>query len=238
MSSSAGRVLLIPKGEYNSATQYSLLDVVTYEHDSYVAKQTTQGNAPTNTTYWQKLTDVGEDVDELKEALTDEAETRSAMGAKNLIPYPFQDTRTSIQGITYIDNGDGTLTVDGTALATSYFNLTDKDFGEISFSSLSPSSSSKYVATLVGGSNTVLLTYNKGNKLTSIQINKDTVVSNLVLKPMLRLATDSDPTFQPYAMTNKELTDALGMEIVASSTTPSVTYRNRLNELAAAYKYA
>ena len=26
--------------------------------------------------------------------------------------------------------------------------------------------------------------------------------------PMVRLATDSDPTYQPYAMTNKELTDA------------------------------
>lgn len=29
-----------------------------------------------------------------------------------------------------------------------------------------------------------------------------------IFYPMIRLATDSDPTYQPYAMTNKELTDA------------------------------
>lgn len=30
----------------------------------------------------------------------------------------------------------------------------------------------------------------------------------MTFKPMIRLATDTDPTYQPYAMTNKELTDS------------------------------
>ena len=68
-----------------------------------------------------------------------------------------------------------------------------------------------------------------------IIIRANETVSNLTYKPMILMPTDSDPTYQPYAMTNRELTDALGMEIVASSTTPSITYRNRLNELAVAY---
>ena len=34
-------------------------------------------------------------------------------------------------------------------------------------------------------------------------------VNNIVFKPMLRLASDSDATFQPYAMTNLELTKAV-----------------------------
>lgn len=34
--------------------------------------------------------------------------------------------------------------------------------------------------------------------------------NNLVFKPMLRLATDADDTFEPYAMTNKEITDKFG----------------------------
>ena len=50
---SAGRVLLIPKGEYNASTTYTMLDIVSYQGSSYIAKGTTTGNLPTNTTYWQ-----------------------------------------------------------------------------------------------------------------------------------------------------------------------------------------
>lgn len=57
MSTSAGRVLMIPKGDYNAAETYTMLDVVSYQGKSYVAKQTTTGNAPTNTTYWQLMID-------------------------------------------------------------------------------------------------------------------------------------------------------------------------------------
>ena len=55
MSASAGRVLLLGKGEYNSATEYHILDVVSYHGSSYFAKQTTTNHLPTNTTYWQLL---------------------------------------------------------------------------------------------------------------------------------------------------------------------------------------
>lgn len=57
MSTSAGRVLMIPKGDYDAAETYTMLDVVSYQGKSYVAKQTTTGNAPTNTTYWQLMLD-------------------------------------------------------------------------------------------------------------------------------------------------------------------------------------
>ena len=52
---SAGRVLLIFKGDYDNAVQYQKMDAVAYQGSSYVCKQTTTGNAPTNTTYWQIL---------------------------------------------------------------------------------------------------------------------------------------------------------------------------------------
>lgn len=57
MSTSAGRVLMIPKGDYDATETYTMLDVVSYQGKSYVAKQTTTGNAPTNTTYWQLMVD-------------------------------------------------------------------------------------------------------------------------------------------------------------------------------------
>ena len=50
---SAGRVMMLPKGEYNAATTYTVLDVVSYQGGSYVAKTTTTGHAPTDETYWQ-----------------------------------------------------------------------------------------------------------------------------------------------------------------------------------------
>lgn len=57
MSASAGKVLMIPKGDYDATETYTMLDVVSYQGKSYVAKQTTTGNAPTNTTYWQLMVD-------------------------------------------------------------------------------------------------------------------------------------------------------------------------------------
>lgn len=50
---SAGRVLLMPKGAYNPSTTYEMLDIVSYNGSSYIAKGTTTGNLPTDTTYWQ-----------------------------------------------------------------------------------------------------------------------------------------------------------------------------------------
>lgn len=63
MSSVAGKVLMLFKGDYDSSATYAVLDVVLYQGLSYVAKQTTTGNAPTNTTYWQKLLDFPTQVD-------------------------------------------------------------------------------------------------------------------------------------------------------------------------------
>ena len=50
---SAGRVLLMPKGAYDPSTTYEMLDIVSYNGSSYIAKDTTTGNLPTDTTYWQ-----------------------------------------------------------------------------------------------------------------------------------------------------------------------------------------
>lgn len=55
MSASAGRVLLLFKGEYSALTTYTAMDAAFYNGSTYVAKQTTLGNVPTDTTYWQIL---------------------------------------------------------------------------------------------------------------------------------------------------------------------------------------
>ena len=43
--------------------------------------------------------------------------------SKNLIPYPYYDTTKTANGITFTDNGDGSVTVNGEATATTNFLL-------------------------------------------------------------------------------------------------------------------
>ena len=82
---SAGRVLLMPKGDYNAATTYELLDLVTYQNSSYIAKGTTTGNLPTDSTYWQ-LSAYGGNISNLTENF---AEIETSTIAQN--PHPEGD---------------------------------------------------------------------------------------------------------------------------------------------------
>ena len=43
--------------------------------------------------------------------------------SKNLIPYPYYDTTKTENGVTFTDNGDGTITVNGTATGNSRFDF-------------------------------------------------------------------------------------------------------------------
>lgn len=53
---SAGRVLPMPKGDYNALTTYEFLDIVSDNGNSYILKvDTSTGNPPTDTTKWQIL---------------------------------------------------------------------------------------------------------------------------------------------------------------------------------------
>lgn len=45
---------------------------------------------------------------------------------KNLIPYPYFSTTKTTNGVTFTDNGDGSITVNGTATANAVFYLVDK----------------------------------------------------------------------------------------------------------------
>ena len=45
---------------------------------------------------------------------------------KNLVQYPYSETTKTVNGITFTDNGDGTVTVNGTATANATFSLSAK----------------------------------------------------------------------------------------------------------------
>lgn len=141
---------------------------------------------------------------------------------KNLIPYPY-DGNVSANGITYTDNGDGSVTVDGTATADSFYNFSrylSKEFIERNtdyFLSGCPSGGSKSTylirltprnssagnlinfddigdGKLVNVSDTLTDVYSYG---VYIVIRSGTTVSNLTFRPQLELG-DAATDYEPY----------------------------------------
>lgn len=165
----------------------------------------------------------------------------SILGAKNLLSYPFYETTKTVNGITFTDNGDGTITVNGTAEDDAHFGLTPVKTnnpynGLILTGNISnPSIPTYYVRDRVSNNGAFVSAFvDIGNGVTiqsvdasyghqlQIVIKGGNTVSNLVVKPMIRLASDPDSTYQPYAMTNKDLTD----KIIKSGTITSAINAN------------
>ena len=56
---SAGRVLIVPRGDWNAETTYEMLDLVNHNGYAYLAKQTVVGLEPeTHSEYWHSLLDI------------------------------------------------------------------------------------------------------------------------------------------------------------------------------------
>jgi len=55
-----GRVAIVPKGTWNASTTYKKLDLVTFEGSSYIALQNNSNKPVSNTTYWQKIAQKGD----------------------------------------------------------------------------------------------------------------------------------------------------------------------------------
>lgn len=55
----AGRILIMPKGDYNASTTYEMLDLVRYDGTSWLCKKECTGVKPSNSNseYWQNMFD-------------------------------------------------------------------------------------------------------------------------------------------------------------------------------------
>lgn len=120
---------------------------------------------------------------------------------------------------------NGTFTAD-TTVATNAFNdnikvAVDGDYipsGITGGSATTYSIIFNYKETLAGSEKSLITLYNDGNTVKTIDsdwllklylVAKAGTYNNVSLKPMIRLASDPDATYVPYAMTNQELTKAV-----------------------------
>lgn len=147
------------------------------------------------------------------------------VSGKNLIPFPYYETTKTVNGITFTDNGDGTIAVDGTASSDAVFYFANKK-------DIIPSGNSFYLSGCpVGGSgstydivfvtfdenNTTISVYNdvgNGKRVTVsenaktvniyIRIRSGQTISNLIFRPQLEIGTT--PTAYEPPITGRDLT--------------------------------
>ena len=154
------------------------------------------------------------------------------LGAKNLLEVT-ANTQT-LSGVTFTVNRDSdgnviNVTVNGTASANTSFVLRTKtplaagksyimsrgEVGDADFQMVATAwNSGSYVKNIIevgaGGytEKSFVADYNGYNDIQiSIFVRSGKTISNAKVYPMIRLASDPDDTYQPYAMTNRELTE-------------------------------
>lgn len=186
------------------------------------------GDTLTVGTNIQLAPDITAELGSLEETLTNEITTRATLGAHNLL----RNLAVSqvINGVTFTVNSDGTVTVStgsGGATADTNFYLNpstqtwvnpDYPYGNYILSGCPSGGSagtyrlalSRQGATSVFDSGSgASFTHSSGvTSLAIIQVFSGAVITTpITFKPMIRLASDSDSTYVPYAISNRQITD-------------------------------
>lgn len=117
---------------------------------------------------------------------------RLQLASKNLIPYPYYDTTKTVNGITFTDNGDGSVTISGTASDNAYFDLQrNADYGTQPINAINKNSATNGVYTASSR-----IYYNAVNKTVTINILSGTTLDETVY-PQVELGT-TPTAYTPY----------------------------------------
>lgn len=121
---------------------------------------------------------------------------------KNLLVYPYPETTTVKSGVTFTDNGDGTISVNGTATAEVYFTLYDGETVEGAYylSGVPNGGKCRMYALGDGGQNIDNgsgAEIADGYRYITLYIPQNVTVNNEVIKPMLNEGTTAIP-YEPY----------------------------------------
>jgi hypothetical protein len=140
---------------------------------------------------------------------------------KNLIPYPYYNKTPTINGVTFTELGDGSISASGTSSSSASFifshridNIMVLGAGTYRLSGC-PSGGSRTTFRLVvarssestGSFEALAFDYGEGDEFTlekdtdiyvGFEVLKDATVSNVVCKPMVCIASITDATWEPY----------------------------------------
>ena len=189
-------------------------------------------------------------------------EYNGKVGAKNLLKYPyFSGNSYTVNGITFTSNDDGSITVNGTSTGYTDFalyygnstftngkytlsvkdNLPQGYILRIRWKALDSDTFNTLVRLDSTSTSGDFVLNDDNNKILRIDL---TLPPNVVgtsdkIYPMLRYASDTDPTWQPYAKTNYELTQDVNslsyikdVPIAKGSGTNSIVEGNLQNNIA------
>lgn len=122
--------------------------------------------------------------------------TQQTRKGTNLLPYPFFETTKTTNGITFTDNGDGTLTLNGTATADTYIILqTNAEYGDMPINGKADGTNGIYCVPITGEQ--IGMYYNPGNKILSLNVTSGATINNLLFKPQIALGTEV-PEWEQY----------------------------------------
>lgn len=217
-----GAVALIPRGDFNSATQYKVNDVVSYNGSSFVVKtQPPIGTLPTNAAYFSVMASgaspaTSQTVGTVKpdNTSTTVANDGTLSVGKNITDALTVNLNNSTKatqtatGVTITKNGDGTYTVNGTATGDSYVPFSS-DYtlkaGKYKLVGCPSGGTSTTYNLRVISAQTIAYEYGNGANFTlsedtklhvSIAIKQNTVCDNLVFKPMI--TTNLNATYDDF----------------------------------------
>lgn len=193
------------------------------------------GNAvETSCTYSNIQVELGTKATPYTPYIADTSGVKLLVQGGNLIPYPYTETTKTVNGITFTDNGDGTITANGTATSQAVFYLLQRSNMQIAqdaFLSGCPAggSYSTYFLEVYNGN-----TGYKADTGRGVLIPKDTIrdvyivfkagatVENVTFKPQVEIgttATDYERYIAPVEYTVNADGTVDGLKSIAPSTT-------------------
>ena len=147
---------------------------------------------------------------------------------KNLIPYPYTNTSKVYNGITFTDNGDGSITANGTATGDAYFDVMGNENNRYKIIGNYITGGNKdvviYVTTKTEEGNYIGLGISRDDSNSiaidtsiydigyiGLRIASGTTVNNVTVRPMMTMEPDTD--YEPYQGQTYDI-DLQGNEMV------------------------
>lgn len=185
------------------------------------------------------------------QALTNYVAENNVKNILNLAPF---QKNTSSYGITFGDNGDGTYPATGTSTGNAqifWIGIPASTYGSVFSNKILTGCPNiqgcsirieqqeapwKNYATDTGGGAIIgEIPANAGNLTIICRVASGTTVNGAVFSPMIRDASITDPTYQPYAKTNVELTqdkiDLASLQTVVAASSDFADFQTRIAAL-------